>query len=183
MDDSKFRILEDRCLSYQTSLFTSNSANFKILNDYINEFLKRNKKSKNEYAVNVVFNKTYVGNNYCDFVINFNEYRSEEHINNYTAHDNCKIILSELFGNCSTVCLHNIYANNSDQIHDIMITAEKIINLLGYSTALYTVSNGVTVNNNLESEYLIKFNWEVIDEYINKRNDNNIKIYRKKLKG
>lgn len=112
-------------------------------------------------------------------------YRSKENEFRLSYTNTIQFTLGELFSNCSSICLSKLISDsiyNSTRyelVSDIInIIIEFCGEILEYSILMYTSS--VEETNKNVNKYL-EGNFEMIKQFKNKRNKNNIKYYIKEL--
>lgn len=123
-----------------------------------------------------------IGNHYLDVLLRIRGYKSKYSKNKNSHSAVASVSINELFGNCSTVCISKIHCDNISHPGDcypIMIIAQHLSELMGYSNLIYTTSNTHYENGKLKV-YFDENNWNVIDSFKNIRGGN-IEIHTKKI--
>ena len=132
--------------------------------------------------VEIIPTAKIIGNHYLDVLLRIRGYKSKYSKNKNSHSAVASVSINELFGNCSTVCISKIHCDNINSPSDcypIMIIAEHLSELMGYSNLIYTTSDTHYENGKLKF-YFDKNNWNVIDSFKNRRGGN-IKIHTKKF--
>lgn len=126
---------------------------------------------------NKTINAHYVSN---EFQIYY--YTDENFYKNNSYHHTISINIDEMFGNCSTVMVHNIdfdYENtNEPYLKKIIKLFEDIISLFGYTCIMFNLSNEQYENKKLMEILNKDDDYKVISEFKNKRGGY-IKYYQK----
>lgn len=177
---------------------TKASSNIVIL-EYISEYLTD--RFKNLILANNIadkFEKPYYRiivksdiqtNNYLSVDVSLNLYPSEfALISNYPSNIIC-VNINELFYNCSTVCInryncpYGMYSKHNDNdffkntvtriLFELYI---ELCKMFKYSNIIYTVS---TEENPKLIPILEEYEFKIVQEYKNKRNNHTIRIYSK----
>lgn len=168
-----------------------NQTSLNIIANYLNELVAPlienhiTDSNKLKFAftnVEIIPTAKIIGNHYLDVLLRIRGYKSKYSKNKNSHSAVASVSINELFGNCSTVCISKIHCDNINSPSDcypIMIIAEHLSELMGYSNLIYTTSDTHYENGKLKF-YFDENNWNVIDSFKNRRGGN-IKIHTKKI--
>ena len=168
-----------------------NQTSLNIIANYLNElvaplienYITDSNKLKFAFTnVEIIPTAKIIGNHYLDVLLRIRGYKSKYSKNKNSHSAVASVSINELFGNCSTVCISKIHCDNINSPSDcypIMIIAEHLSELMGYSNLIYTTSDTHYENGKLKF-YFDENNWNVIDSFKNRRGGN-IKIHTKKI--
>lgn len=168
-----------------------NQTSLNIIANYLNELvgplIEKHITSSNKLKfaftnVEIIPTAKIIGNHYLDVLLRIRGYKSKYSKNKNSHSAVASVSINELFGNCSTVCISKIHCDNISSPSDcypIMIIAEHLSELMGYSNLIYTTSSNNYENGKLKF-YFDENNWNVIDSFKNIRGGN-IEIHTKKI--
>lgn len=168
-----------------------NQTSVNIIANYLNELvgplIEKHITSSNKLKfaftnVEIIPTAKIIGNHYLDVLLRIRGYKSKYSKNKNSHSAVASVSINELFGNCSTVCISKIHCDNINSPSDcypIMIIAEHLSELMGYSNLIYTTSDTHYESGKLKF-YFDENNWNVIDSFKNRRGGN-IKIHTKKI--